>query len=117
MMLMAVPGFPGNQTALNPVGPGASHIEFEFSLIFWITTAVYFIVLLVMVIALARKRHSLDTMPDPQPTRMKGANGGRSVSAAMVVTVVLLFVMLIGSYATGRALGDMNQENALTVDV
>lgn len=118
MTFIAVPGFPGNQTSLNPVGPGASHIEFDFSLIFWITTAVYVITLIALVIAVSRKRHSLDVMPDPLPTDEKSERRARrGVTAAVVVTVVLLFVMLIGSFETSRALGDMNKENALTIDV
>jgi cytochrome c oxidase subunit II len=118
MMILAVPGFPGNQTSLNPVGPGASHIEFEFSLIFWITCAVYCIVLLGLVIAVARRRHSLDIMPEPLATNEPTERlTRRSVTAAVAVTVVLLFIMLIGSFQTGRALGDMNQEDALPIEI
>lgn len=118
MILAAVPGFQGNQTALNPVGPGAAHIEFEFSLIFWITTAVYCIVLIVLVTALARKRHSLETMPEPLTTTAKSdRTATRSVGAAMVATTLLLFIMLVGSFEASRALGSMNEENALTIDV
>ncbi|UWZ84136.1 cytochrome c oxidase subunit II [Occallatibacter riparius] len=118
MILLAVPGFPGNQSSLNPVGPGASHIEFEFSLIFWITTAVYIIVLAVLVIGVIRRRHTLDTMPEPLATNEATEKRARiGVTAAAVVTVVLLFVMLIGSFETGRALGDMNQENAMPIEI
>src|SRR6185437_9431269 len=118
MILAAVPGFQGNQTALNPVGPGAAHIEFEFSLIFWITTAVYCLVLLVLVIVVARKRHSMDAMPEPLTTTPESDRiAKRSVGAAMIATVILLFIMLVGSFETSRALGSMNPENAVTIDV
>jgi cytochrome c oxidase subunit 2 len=118
MMLAAVPGFTNNQSSLNPVGPGAGLIEHEFALIFWITVIVYALVILFFVFAVGRKRHSLETMPDPIPTTDAGdRTARRSVATAIIVTVVLLFVMLIGSFETSRALGDMNQENALTIDV
>jgi len=118
MMLLALRGFDGNQNPLNPVGPAASHIEFEFALIFWITTIVYCIVLLTLVIGVARSHNSLDTIPDPMKTSKESERRTRrSVAAAMAVTVVLLFVMLVGSFETSRALGSMNQENALTIDV
>lgn len=118
MLLLAVPGFDGNQTSLNPVGPGASHIEFEFSLIFWITTAVYCLVLLALVIGVARSRNSLDIIPAPlKTTEESERRTRRSVGAAMIATVVLLFIMLVGSFETSRALGSMNDENALTIDV
>jgi cytochrome c oxidase subunit 2 len=118
MMLVAVPGFDGNQTSLNPVGPGAAHIESEFALIFWITTAVYFIVLLALVISVARRRNSLDVIPDPLPTNEESdRRTRRSVAAAMAITILLLFLMLVGSFKTSRALGRMNEEDALTIDV
>jgi cytochrome c oxidase subunit 2 len=118
MMLLALPGFDGNQTSLNPVGPAASHIEFEFALIFWITTAVYCIVLLALVIGVVRSRNSLDTIPDPmKPSDESERRTRRSVAGAMVVTVVLLFIMLVGSFKTSRALGSMNEEDAFTIEV
>ena len=67
-MMLDVPGFAQNQSSLNPVGPGAAHIEHEFALIFWITMGIYVLVILFLVVTVARKRHSLDTIPDPIPT-------------------------------------------------
>jgi cytochrome c oxidase subunit 2 len=117
-MIAAVPGFPGNQTSLNPVGPGAEHIEFEFALIFWITLAVYCIVLLALVIYVVRRRHSLSEIPPPLPTSdQSDKRAQRAVGGAIVATVLLLFVMMIGSFVTGHALGNMNREKAYTIDV
>jgi cytochrome c oxidase subunit 2 len=118
MMLAAMPGFAQNQTSLNPVGPAAAQIEHEFTLIFWITTVVYALVIVVLAIIVARRRHSLDVMPDPLSTTDESdRTARRSVAAAMAVTVILLFLMMIGSFETSRALGSMNDENALTIDV
>jgi cytochrome c oxidase subunit 2 len=118
MMLSAVLGFNNNQSSLNPVGPGAGHTEHEFALIFWITVAVYVLVILYLVFVIARKHHSLDIMPDPIPTTDEGDRiARRSVVGAILVTVALLFIMMIGSFETSRALGSMNEENALTIDV
>ena len=44
-LMAAAPGFVSNQTPLNPVGPGAAHIEHTFDLIFGITGTVYFLTL------------------------------------------------------------------------
>jgi cytochrome c oxidase subunit 2 len=116
--LAAIPGFRGNQTSLNPVGPGASHIEHTFAIIFWITAVVYCIVLLTLVISVYRKRHSLDIMPDPEQTSEASDRlAARAVAGAMIVTVALLFVMLISSFRTSRALGKMNNDQALTIEV
>ncbi len=117
-LLLAIPGFTGNQTSLNPVGPGAQHIEHEFALIFWITSVVFLLTLLLLGISVWRKRSTLDMMPEPQaPDEASERFARMAVSAAMTVTVVLLFIMMIGSFMTSRAMGKMNGEQALTIDV
>ena len=117
-MILAVPGFSGNQTTLNPVGPGAGRIEGEFALIFWITLVVYCIVLIALVIYVVRRRHSLSIMPEPiQTTPESDRRAQRAVGAAMIVTVLFLFIMMVGSFVTGHALGSMNRETAYTIDV
>ena len=118
ILLGQVPGFRGNQTSLNPVGPAAAHIEHTFSEMFWITTAVSCLVMIAIVIAVARRRHSLAEIPDPQPTsEASDRRATQAVGAAMVITVALLFVMLISSFRTSRALGSMNNDQALTINV
>ena len=53
-------------------------------------------------------------MPDPQPTNESSDRvAQRAVAGAMTVTVLLLFIMMVGSFNTSRALGSMNEENAL----
>ena len=118
IMLGQVPGFRGNQTSLNPAGPAAAHIEHTFSEIFLITTAVYCLVMIVVVVAIARRRHSMDAMPDPQPTTEAGdRRATQAVGVAMVITVALLFIMLVSSFRTSRALGAMNNDQAMTINV
>jgi cytochrome c oxidase subunit 2 len=118
MALQAVSGFSGNQTSLNPVGPGAAHIEHNFALIFCITSIVYCLTMLVLVISVWRRRTTLRTMPEPQQTTKEGDRFTvRAVTGAMIVTVVLLFVILINSFMTSRKLGKMNNERALTIEV
>jgi cytochrome c oxidase subunit II len=116
--MTAVPGFPSNQTSLNPAGPGAAHIEHTFALIFWITGTVYCLTLAALVYFVWRRRHTLATLPEPQATSASSDRfATRAVAAAMVATVLLLFVMLISSFVTSRRLGQMNQEQAFTIDV
>ena len=114
--LAAVPGFPGNQTSLNPAGPAAAHIEHTFALIFWITATVYCLVMTVLVISVWRRRHGTTAMPEPQPTTQASDRfATRAVAGAMMVTLVLLFVMLISSFMTSRVLGKMNGLTARTI--
>ncbi len=118
LLALAVPGFAGNQTALNPAGPGAAHIEHEFALIFWITSVVYCLTLLALVIFVWRKRYTLSIIPEPKaPSERSERLATRAVAGAMIGTVVLLFIMMIGSFMTSRVMGKMNGEDALTIDV
>jgi cytochrome c oxidase subunit 2 len=117
-LLREVPGFAGNQTGLNPVGEGAARIEHNFALIFWITSTVYLLTMLVLVIAVWRRRYTLETMPVPQETTPENDRFAiRAVAGAMIATVLLLFVILIGSFKTSHALGTMNAANAVEIEV
>ena len=116
--VLAVPGFGSNQSSLNPVGPGASHIEHTFSLIFWVTSTVYCLTMLALVVGVYRRRHTLQTMPAPQTTTEAGdRTATRAVAGAMGATVVLLFILLIASFRTSHALGNMTRQNALQINV
>jgi cytochrome c oxidase subunit 2 len=107
-----------NQDVLKPVGPGAAHIDREFTLIFWVTATVYCLVMATLLVTVARKRSTLDVIPDPQPTTPASDRvATRAVAGAMIVTIVLLFIMLIGSFRTSRAMGRMNNENSLAIEV
>ncbi len=118
ILIEAVPGFPSNQTSLNPAGPAAAHIEHTFALIFCITGTVYLLTIAALVYFVWRRRHVLNAMPEPQPTAEQGDRlATRAVAAAMTLTVLLLFVMLISSLITSRRLGRMNEQQALTIDV
>ena len=115
-----MPGFTNNQTTLNPVGPGAGSIEHKFALIFWITMAVYVLVILYAGCLWLRAGIIRWTMmPDPLPTtdegdRTRTAVGGGAPSSSRWCCCSS---MMIGSFGTSRALGSMNEENALTIDV
>ncbi|HEV2619409.1 MAG TPA: cytochrome c oxidase subunit II [Acidobacteriaceae bacterium] len=118
MAMAAVPGFPGNQTSLNPAGPAAAHIEHTFALIFWITGTVYFLTLATLVYFVWRKRYTLHSIPDPQSTTVQSDRFATvAVTAATGLTVLLLFVMLVSSFITSHRLGKMNEQQALTIDV
>ena len=63
---VAVPGFTGTRPPSTRSAPARTY-EHEFALIFWITTVVYLLVMAVLVIAVARKRHTLDGHARPCP--------------------------------------------------
>lgn len=118
LALMSVPGFPGNQTALNPVGPASLRIEHTFATIFWITATVTFLVFATLIYFVVRRKHAAITDPIPQTTTEKNDKfAARAVGAAVGVTVLLLFIMMISSFITSRRLGRMHDQDALTIEV
>jgi cytochrome c oxidase subunit 2 len=118
LLAWAVPGFGSNQSSLNPAGPSAAHIEHTFAVIFWITTIVYLLVLTALLYFVARRRYTLSVMPEPlETTEASDRLATRAVSAAVGVTVLLLFIMLMSSFLTSRKMGRMNDQQALTIDV
>lgn len=117
-VLQTVPGFTGNQTSLNPAGPAALRIEHTFATIFWITSTVTCLTLATLLYFVARRRQKVLGDPLPQTTTEASDRlATRAVAAAMGVTIILLFVMLISSFITSRRLGRMHDQDAMTIEV
>ncbi|HEX3572734.1 MAG TPA: cytochrome c oxidase subunit II [Acidobacteriaceae bacterium] len=117
-ILAAVPGFSGNQTALNPAGPMAQRIEHTFSLIFFITAIVYVLTMIAVAISVWSNRISSTDFPPPEQSSPE--NNRKAVSAvagAMAISILLLFVMMIASFATSHAIGKENGRAPIEVDV
>src|SRR5690242_586738 len=108
----------GIQSSTNPAGPNAASLSRLFWLMFWVTAAVYVLVMIAVIIAITKGKRSRDLSPvlslSPEiETRRRNA-----VFSAVTVTVVILFVFLIYSYSTGRALtADLGQKNGLSIEV
>lgn len=113
-----VPGFQGRQTALDPAGPQALHIEHTVFLIFWITSVVTIIVLTVLVVAVLRQHSEGETLPPPLPIDPpKERRATWVVGAAIGITVALLFVMLIASFITSHRTAALAASPALKINV
>jgi cytochrome c oxidase subunit II len=95
------------QSILDPAGPQAASVEELWWLIFWISTAVFVIVMAVLAQAVLRSGHfqSSDTALT------------RSVIAGAGATVVTLFVWLIASVWAGRAIASPKMSDAVTINV
>jgi cytochrome c oxidase subunit 2 len=118
LLLFFVPGFHGGQSSLNPVGPQASQIEHHFALTFWITGTVYLAVMLVLAAFVWRRRQRLPDIPAPLPTNEASDRFATyAVAWAMAGTVLLLFVMLVGSFLTSRAIASLVTPNPITINV
>jgi cytochrome c oxidase subunit 2 len=116
--LAAVPGFTGNQSSLNPAGPMAQHIEHTLSLIFFVTGIVYVLTVIAVVVSVMRNRTRSDEFPPPlQTTPEHDREAITAVSTAMGVSVLLLFIMMVASFATSHAIGKENGRAPIEIDV
>ncbi|HEY0875167.1 MAG TPA: cytochrome c oxidase subunit II [Vicinamibacterales bacterium] len=98
------------QSALHPAGPQAASISNLWWLMFWTCTAVYVVVIGVLVVAISRRgREPLG------PTSERHLL--RSVVGATALTVVILFGLLFASVATGRAVASLGSAEALVIEV
>ncbi len=116
--LASVPGFPSDQTPLDPAGPQALQIEHTLFLIFWITSIVTVIVLSVLVMGVLRQHTKGEVLPPPidiDPSLNRRATW--AVSAAIGVTILLLFVMLISSFITSHRAAGLSASPALKINV
>ncbi|HYG11179.1 MAG TPA: cytochrome c oxidase subunit II [Pyrinomonadaceae bacterium] len=101
-------GCAGVQSALDPAGPQAGHINGLWWLMFYTLSAVFLIVMCLLLVAAFRRRRPLsgdrtdepDTKPDPGRERRMS----HAVMGGVGITVIILFVLLVSSFLTGRSL-------------
>lgn len=109
------------QSALDAAGPGAGKTEALWWFFFGVLGVVFLIVLIVMFWALMRRSRGFEQEPleaTHAPSAETEARLTRTVAGATVLTVVILFVLLVSSVSTGRAISSMALEkNSLTVEV
>lgn len=96
------------QSALHPAGPAAEAIAWLWWLMFWICTAVFVIVLVLLGIGLARRRGK-----DRRPTQPLGTKF--IVIGGIILPAIVLIGLLIANLQTTLALREV--EPALTIRV
>jgi cytochrome c oxidase subunit 2 len=103
------------QSALAPAGANAGDVEVLWWRTFWLLLIVYVLVVLFTLIPAWLRRHRT-TIPEPiMPAPQRERRHIIAVSVAVGITVIILFVILIGDFLVGnkaRALGrEPNQIN------
>ena len=112
-------GCGGIQSALDPAGPGAARIDDIWWLMLLVCTAVFAVLMLVLLQALARRRRpltdpALETIgPDPRRERRMA----QVVGAAVAATAGIILLFVVASYWVGRALVEEPTGPALSIDV
>jgi cytochrome c oxidase subunit 2 len=110
------------QSALDPAGPQAAQISWLWWLMFWISTAVFAIVIGLFAAAIARGRRA---RIDASAPRMAGPINEaetdppltRAVSIGVALTAAILFVFLVASVWAGRTVASLGASSAVSITV
>jgi cytochrome c oxidase subunit 2 len=113
-------GCRGVQSALDPAGPQSGHISRLWWLMFYTCLAVFLLVSVAVLIAIFRRRKGRErtsNVPDTSPEPKREQRMTRVVTGAVGVTLIILFVFLISSFSTGRALYSTEDQKALSIKI
>lgn len=99
-----------NQSVLHPAGPMAERILGLWDLMYWVSVAVFVLVMLALLAAVLRRRSKIEDEEDIPGPPQNQRRLFQVIGAATAVTLLLLFVLLIGSVATGRATASLSGE-------
>jgi cytochrome c oxidase subunit 2 len=104
------------QSPLDPAGGAAARISELWWMMLVVLSATFVLVLLFLSRALARAPH----VEQPEPPRLAPAEDARTwrrVAAAIAVTVVTLFGVLVASLVTGASVATPPPAGAITIEV
>jgi len=109
------------QSVLGSAGPEARRIEWLWWVMFWVTTAVYVIVVAWVVLAYVRGRRR-DAAEPGTAARLRSPGEAPSdssmrtaVTVAVSATVVILLGLLVASVWTNRAVASLGASSAVTI--
>ena len=110
------------QSALDPAGPQAARISHLWWLMFWATTAVFIVVMAFLGWAIvrgvrlrSREHEESGALLKANTTRERALM--RGVAVAVGATIAILFVLLVASVSTGRAVGSLGASSAVSIVV
>jgi cytochrome c oxidase subunit II len=117
--LLFLSGCAGVQSALDPAGPQAGRIGGLWWLMLYTLSAVFLLTMAFLAVAAFRPRGKTTHAPDTSPEMNGERRMSRVVTVGVAATVVILFVLLVSSFLTGRSLYAIaaDGESALTVKV
>jgi cytochrome c oxidase subunit 2 len=105
----------GNQSALDPAGPGAARIGDVWWLMLFVCAGVFVLVMLMLLWAIAHRSPPRAEAASPDLRRERVMT--RAVGAAIAATVAIVFLFVVASYWVGRALVAQPISTALNIDV
>ncbi len=117
VLLFGCGGKQPQQTMLRPVGPMAGRIEGLWWFIFWITLAVFVLVIVALTAAASTRRVEGALPPEIHPDETGEQRRFRRVAVCTGLTFAVLFVILVYSIRTGAYMNALVSKNPLTVEV
>jgi cytochrome c oxidase subunit II len=106
----------GLQSALDPAGPAAARILDLFWLFTGVCALVYLAVMAALLWAVLRRRPH-GGPAEPYPDAGTERRLGRVIGGAVAVTVVILGILVVASFATDRSLARMGEPEDLQIQV
>lgn len=120
-LLSAVPGLAQQQSALQPAGPNAKHIQLLGGLFLGLLGLIFVIVIVVALVPLMRSHRGIEQEPLEQTHRPSASTErklARVVGVATAITVLILFGFVIISVSVGKGItGPDDRANALVIEV
>jgi cytochrome c oxidase subunit II len=111
----------GQQSAVDPAGPQSGRIATLWWFFFWLLGAIFVVVMLFTLMSLMRLHRGIEQEPletRHSPSEQTERKLTRIVAGATIATVVILFVLLVSSIGTGKALSELgDKKNAMTVQL
>ena len=108
----------GIQSALNPAGPNAGSLAWLWWLMFYVSAAVYILVMIGLAIAIKNGRRERDLNPVLNPRPETERRMRNVILSALGITVAILFLFLLSSFRVGRSLtADLKDKNGLSIEV
>jgi cytochrome c oxidase subunit 2 len=109
------------QSAVDAVGPQSCRIETLWWWFFWLLVAIFIIVIAFTLMTLGRRHRGIEEevleethkAPEETESRLR-----RIITGVSVATIIILFVLIVASVATGKADSDLQfKKNPLTIQV
>jgi cytochrome c oxidase subunit II len=117
LLLLSAAGCSGRQSALDPAGVQAERIGDLYWLYFAVCLVVYVVVMAFVLVGFGRRHAPASDAPDTSPPAPAERRKAQWVWAATIVTVVTLFVLLVGDFITGRHIQAQSDPEPLSIAV
>jgi cytochrome c oxidase subunit II len=115
--LLIASGCGGRQSAFDPAGPQSGSILRLWWLYFGVTATIYIAMVSLISGAIITRRRQRKTAVILAPPATEERRLTRSVEVGVVISIVILGILLIGDFATGRAIHSLRGPDPLVIRV